>query len=70
MPVGTHHRFEGLLMMSARGLVLSLADGGVWALDTDVSSRKLLGQRVIVEGVRTGSDRIDVSWIGRDQITE
>jgi Protein of unknown function (DUF5818) len=70
MPIGTHHRFEGLLMMSARGLVLSLADGGVWALDTDVSSRKLLGQRVIVEGVRSGFDRIDVAWIGKAEISK
>ncbi len=58
-------------MTSARGLVLSLADGGVWALDTDdANAREFLGQRVIVEGVRAGFDRIDVSWIGNDQFTE
>jgi hypothetical protein len=70
MPIGSYHRVEGLLMTSARGLVISLADGGVWALDTDANAIEFLGQRVIVEGVRTGFDRIDVSWIGKDQLTE
>ena len=51
-------------MTSMRGLVLSLADGGVWALDTDPNARQFLGQRVIVEGLRAGFDRIDVAWIG------
>jgi Protein of unknown function (DUF5818) len=62
--IGSHHRLEGLLMTSARGLVLSLENGGVWALDTDADAKKLLGQRVIVEGVRSGFDRIDVAWMG------
>jgi Protein of unknown function (DUF5818) len=70
MSLGSHHRFEGLLMTSARGLVLSVADGGVWALETDANARKFLGQRVIVEGVRSGFDRIDIMWIGRVQISE
>ncbi len=51
-------------MTAARGLVLSLVDGGVWALDTDPNAKQFLGQRVIVEGVRAGFDRIDVAWIG------
>jgi hypothetical protein len=56
-------------MTSARGLVLSLADGGVWALDTDANAKRFLGQRVIVEGVRSGFDRIDVAWIGANEAT-
>jgi hypothetical protein len=67
MSIGSHHRLEGLLMTSARGLVLSLADGGVWALDTDANAKRFLGQRVIVEGVRSGFDRIDVAWIGPNE---
>jgi hypothetical protein len=54
-------------MTSARGLVLSLADGCVWALDTDATAKRFLGQRVIVEGVRSGFDRIDVAWISPNE---
>jgi hypothetical protein len=64
MPMGTRHRLTGLLLESARGLILELDDGGVYALDTDHKARKLLGHRVIVEGVRSGFDRLDVEWIG------
>jgi hypothetical protein len=44
--------------------VLKVDDGGIYALDVDRSARKLLGQRVTVEGVRSGFDRLDVDWIG------
>jgi hypothetical protein len=51
-------------MDSQRGLLLEMDDGGVYALDADPDARKLLGQRVSVEGTRSGFDRIDVEWIG------
>jgi hypothetical protein len=51
-------------MDSKRGLILEVDDGGVYALDADRGARKLLGHRVIVEGVRSGFDRLDVEWIG------
>jgi hypothetical protein len=69
MSIGSHHRLEGLLMTSARGLLLSLADGGVWAFDSDATARQFLGQRVIIEGIRSGFDRIDVVWIGPSEAT-
>jgi hypothetical protein len=40
-------------------------DGGVWALDHDRNVTKLVGLRVLVEGTRSGFDRIDVDWIGQ-----
>lgn len=64
MPMGSRHRLEGLLLNSKRGLVLQIDDGGVWALDHDRHATKLVGLRVIVEGTRSGFDRIDVDWIG------
>lgn len=52
-------------MDSARGLVLEIDDGGVWALNAGASARKLLGQRVTLEGTRSGFDRLEVDWIGQ-----
>ena len=65
MPMGSRHRLEGLLLNSKRGLVLQMNDGGVWTLDHDRNAAKLVGLRVIVEGTRSGFDRIDVDWIRR-----
>ena len=62
--IGTRYRLEGLLLPSERGLVLQIDDGGVWALDTDPGAHSQARRRVIVEGVRSGFDRIDVEWIG------
>jgi hypothetical protein len=62
--IGTRYRLEGLLESSARGLVLRIDDGGIWALDSDASADPHVGRRVTVEGVRSGFDRIDVDWIG------
>ncbi|MBO9623972.1 MAG: hypothetical protein J7500_14780 [Sphingomonas sp.] len=64
MPRGTRHRLTGLLLMSARGPVLQMDDGGIYALDLDRAATDLVGQRVTVEGVRSRFDRIDVEWLG------
>lgn len=56
--MGTRHRLEGLLLNSKRGLVLQIDDGGVWALDHDRHAAKLIGLRVVVEGTRSGVDRM------------
>jgi len=64
MPMGTRHRETGLLLDSTRGLVLQVDGGGVYALDTNPDAHRLLGQRVTVEGTRSGFDRLDVDWIG------
>ena len=62
--IGTRYRLEGLLLTSDRGLLLQIDDGGVWALDTDPGADRHAGRRVVVEGIRSGFDRIDVEWIG------
>lgn len=64
MPMGTRHRLTGLLLQSPRGYLLRMDDGGTWALDLNRSAKGMLGQRVTIEGVRSGFDRIDVDWIG------
>ena len=62
--IGTRYRLEGLLLTSARGPVLQIDDGGVWALDADPHVLTYAGRRVVIEGIRSGFDRIDVEWIG------
>lgn len=64
MPLGSRHRLIGRLTAAYRGLILEIEGGGVWVLDADPSARDLLGRRVIVEGVRTGFDRLEAEWIG------
>lgn len=61
--IGTRYRLEGLLLMADRGPVLQIDDGGVWALDLFPELRIHAGRRVLVEGIRTGFDRIDVEWL-------
>jgi hypothetical protein len=63
--MGSRHRLSGLLKDSARGLILELDDGGVYALDVDPSAREFLGMRVTLEGTRAGFDRLDIDWIGK-----
>lgn len=63
MPTGSRHRLVGLLLSSARGPLLQLDDGGAYALDLDDEVRNLIGRRVVVEGIRSGFDRLDVHWI-------
>lgn len=63
MPMGTRHRLEGMLLNSNRGLVLQMDDGGVWAIDYDRHAIELVGSRVVVEGTRSGFDRIDVDYL-------
>lgn len=67
MPLGTRHRVTGLLLNSRRGFVLEVEGGGAYALDTDRRAHNLVGQRVTVEGTRSGFDRLDVDWIGLAQ---
>lgn len=62
---GARYRLEGLLLDSRRGPVLQMEDGGVWALDCDAEVSLMPGQRVTIEGVRSGFDRLDVEWMGQ-----
>lgn len=64
MPIGKRLRVTGALLTAPRGYVIELDDGGVYVLDTGREAAKLVGQRVTVEGTRSGFDRIDADWIG------
>lgn len=52
-----------MLRLARRGYELHVDGGGVWALDVAWRARKLRGRRVIVEGIRSGFDRLDVDRI-------
>lgn len=57
----------GILRPSQYGLyALEMDGGGVWQLDVGWGwiARKLVGQRVTVEGTRGGFDLLDVKLIG------
>jgi Protein of unknown function (DUF5818) len=64
MMFGTLHREAGRLMTSARGLILTLDDGGIFALDAEPAATALVGHRVILEGIRKGLDRLDGERVG------
>ncbi|MBX9846767.1 MAG: hypothetical protein K2Z80_33650 [Xanthobacteraceae bacterium] len=65
MPQGTRHVLTGLLLEHRGGLVLNVEDGGTWRLDVGRSARRLLGERVRVEGMRDGFDLLAVKRIDR-----
>jgi len=65
VPVGNRIRVQGTLGRSARGLVITDATGvPLWTLNYDGDCPMSPGIAIIVEGVRSGFDRIDVEWIG------
>lgn len=68
MSFGSRHRETGQLTTSARGLILELDDGGIYALDAEPDATDLVGHRVILEGTRSGLDRLNVEWIGRAEL--
>lgn len=53
-----------MLSRGKRGLILTTDDSELWVIDTDDDVARLLGQRVVVEGVPTGLDRLRVDWVG------
>lgn len=63
MPIGAFHREQGLLVRQRGRLVLARDDGGRWRLELDDIPETLIGERVQVEGVRSGFDIIEVSRI-------
>lgn len=57
-------RVIGTLRASRRGPVLEAEDGAIWALNLAPDTRIVFDERIIVEGVKAGLDRLDVDWIG------
>ena len=65
VPVGNRIRVQGTLGQAARGPVITDATGvPLWTLNFDGDCPMPSGTAIIVEGVRSGFDRIDVEWIG------
>lgn len=63
VPRGSRHLETGILLEGPFGLILRRDDGGEWQLDAPVHARRLLGQRVRLEGVRDGFDLLAVQTI-------
>lgn len=63
MPKGARHIETGILRPGRWGYSLEMDGGGIWELDVTSSPRKLLGQRVTVEGTRAGFNLLDVNRI-------
>ena len=63
MPRGARHIETGILRPGRWGYSLEMDGGGVWELDVTRSPRKLLGQRVTVEGIRAGFNLLNVDHI-------
>jgi hypothetical protein len=63
MPRGAHYIETGTLRPGQWGYSLHMDGGGIWELDVTRSPRRLLGQRVTVEGTRAGFNLLDVTHI-------
>ncbi|MEQ8310424.1 MAG: DUF5818 domain-containing protein [Sphingopyxis sp.] len=72
MPRGTRHTVTGILHLAPRGFELHMDGGGVWALDVPSwrRTRKLVSQRVMVIGTRSGFDLLDVHEMGTARQTQ
>lgn len=60
MPKGARHVETGILRPGTWGYSLEIDGGGVWQLDMPRSARRFIGQRVTVEGTRSGFGLLDV----------
>lgn len=83
MPKGTRHTVTGELSWDERNQIhrLDVGGGAFWFVDVSGRTRHLIGQRVTVEGTRSGFNLLDVhlvtgingtparpvkqSWLGR-----
>jgi hypothetical protein len=55
----------GKLYQTTLGYALQAADGRLWYLDiSDMDAGGLIGEQIIVDGVRSGYNLLDVSRIG------
>ncbi|GAA0465005.1 hypothetical protein GCM10009096_01920 [Parasphingorhabdus litoris] len=50
MPKGTIHRETGILRQAPLVYALKIDGGGRWMLDIKGNARKLIGERVTIEG--------------------
>lgn len=68
MPRGTRHIVVGTLQWDRRNHIhrLDLGNGSFWFIDLSRRFRHLIGERVTVEGSRSGFNLLDVDriWLG------
>lgn len=65
MPIGTQHEIVGVLRRGREGLVVKVAEGGIWRLDAGWLAGRLIGHRVRIIGIRDGFDLLAVRSIER-----
>lgn len=65
MPRGTRHTLTGTLRRTQLGYVLEIEGGGVWRLDLGTIWRikRYMDRKIIVEGIRSGFDLLDVNTL-------
>jgi len=64
MSKGTRIRLTGKRRNSKHGPLLVTADGDVWVLEDTEGSKLHVGSDLVVEGIQTGFDRIQIEWSG------
>lgn len=63
MPQRTRHNETGILLTERGRLVLARDDGGIWLLDAGWRTRRHLGRRVRITGIRDGFDLLAVTSV-------
>lgn len=60
MPLGTLHTARGIVRREPHRFILAVHDGGEWELEPNRHVARHVGRAVVVEGVRTGFNRLEV----------
>ena len=60
MPLGTLHTIKGFIRPGTRGHVIAIHGGGEWELENDGKAVRYADCVVVLEGVRTGFNRIEI----------
>jgi hypothetical protein len=66
MPISQPVRETGLLVASATGPQLKLPGGGIWQIEPSRTVNRLIGERVTVEGARSGFNDIACQRIWKE----
>lgn len=61
---GNRKRVSGILGRGPRGLMLTTDQSELWVIDATDDVARLVGRRVIAEGIAAGFDRLKADWIG------
>lgn len=61
--MGAYHRVEGELIRGAAGLFLIARNGMIWQLGKLQDAAHLVGKLVAVEGIKSGVEALNVSWV-------